>query len=584
MNDADPKRNPMLLYELFLSDTISPEEAAELYGMLACDPNVAEHLRQNVFIDFLLREDGDLQRRASEANEGSCLSSPEKNAAFDGDFIDIPIDCVTNSPVHVQSYLPEEKRGVWSRFFASTGERSHNAQSIRRVSTNETKPHQPSRIPFVIAVVTAVLLFLLIVVDRYHRPNIVLDNGKMVAKVVDTVDAVWDEETFPFRRGQETGPNRLFLKSGMVKLRFIDETELILKGPGEYTVNNARDVFCSRGSLSVRVNRPESGFGITTPSANVIDRGTEFFVDVENDTTKIGVVTGRVDLIPRQLDASSPKVVLLTEGNAMRTNLSSVPSEIPLDQSRFISGERFRGFLADYTKRETAVRVETEQRLDSMPDLLARFDFSERLGSTVPNRAVYGRNKCPSGHISDCRWDEGRLEGTQSLLFGSKASSVKFDMSGQYESLTLLADVRISALSNWGSILFATGGSVQTEGEFLWQITSDGEIHLRMVSKENTASVPFRTKRFFTRQSWGGWYRLAVVLDSRNKTISHYVDGKQVALLAWNDAAPITLNSGTIGNAPPWDQSVQNRFLDGNIGNFIVIGKALTQDEIANVK
>lgn len=100
----------------------------------------------------------------------------------------------------------------------------------------------------------------------------------------------------------------------------------------------------------------------------------------------------------------------------------------------------------------------------------------------------------------------------------------------------------------------------------------------------NQITTPFHTEAVFSRRSWGGWYRLAVVLDSRNRKITHYVDGKQIAEFPWENALPLKPYIGTIGNAAQMDKSILNRFLDGDMERFIVLKRALSAEEVAAIE
>ncbi|MDO5567427.1 MAG: hypothetical protein Q4G59_12270, partial [Planctomycetia bacterium] len=70
MSDSNlPDNNPLLLYELFLSGTISPEEAQTLCRLIEEDSLVGSGLCKNAFIDFLLEEDADCERRTRQADQ-----------------------------------------------------------------------------------------------------------------------------------------------------------------------------------------------------------------------------------------------------------------------------------------------------------------------------------------------------------------------------------------------------------------------------------------------------------------------------------------------------------------------------------
>lgn len=459
--------NPLLLYERFLSGTISPEEAETLDRLARENAEIGNRLCQSVLIDFLLKEDADFERHVNLAGEGQKLRQdilPDWEPTCGLDLFPGE-SCETT--IAVPSFMPEEKPGVWHRFLSFRQERSKTKVKNRSEHPKEDTLQRSSRIPLVAALCGLAFLLGIFLIDlvRNHRNG--HDTDSMIARITDTVDARWGKETFAFRRGQSLGPDKLSLESGMVKLEFGNGTELVLKGPGEYTLNSSVNVFCHKGNLSAFVADKTIAFGVTTPSMSIIDRGTAFYVDVEGDQSQVGVMSGHVDLVTRITDHTAPQVVPLSEGKAMRGDMNNAPRAISLEPDRFVSAEKFTKSVLNYALRETQKSEEANRKLDTDPDLLVRFDFTRGEKSVVANNSFAGKEICRAGNIRGCRLGEGRFAGTQALVFGEKNSRVDFSLPGEYEALTLFVKVRIRSLSNWGSILFAAGDSMEKEGSFL---------------------------------------------------------------------------------------------------------------------
>ena len=70
-----------------------------------------------------------------------------------------------------------------------------------------------------------------------------------------------------------------------------------MTGRGEIEFLSASRAFLHTGQLAARVCRRAAGFTIVTPTAEVVDLGTEFSVDVDgDDETKLAVTEGAVKL------------------------------------------------------------------------------------------------------------------------------------------------------------------------------------------------------------------------------------------------------------------------------------------------
>ena len=116
----------------------------------------------------------------------------------------------------------------------------------------------------------------------------------LVGQITATADCRWADAreappAVPLGRKYE-------LASGLVEIRYDTGAKVILQGPCTYEVESARGGYLSLGKLTARVERPEvrgqgseqsplplspSAFVVRTPTATVIDLGTEFGVEVD---------------------------------------------------------------------------------------------------------------------------------------------------------------------------------------------------------------------------------------------------------------------------------------------------------------
>jgi len=146
--------------------------------------------------------------------------------------------------------------------------------------------------------------------------------GTAVATITRVIDATWGRGMLPLlelsrlRTGQMVN-----LEAGQVELLFDTGVEVILKGQTHFEIRSADRAYSRRGSISARVGDEARGFTIETPSARVIDLGTEFGVSIsEVGEMEVAVFRGIVDLALDSSTKNSAGVVSkrLNQGEALR--------------------------------------------------------------------------------------------------------------------------------------------------------------------------------------------------------------------------------------------------------------------------
>ena len=154
-----------------------------------------------------------------------------------------------------------------------------------------------------------------------------LTEHAVVATISRSVNAAWmpGEKRWsvgdPLRAG-----DRFRMQAGRCELTFDDGTVMVLDGGVSLTMISATAVSLERGSVTTRVESNEAGvFHVLTPSADVVDLGTEFGVRVLNDgKTDVVVFEGSVDLRPGKSgrDATSYQGRMLFGGEAVQSTAS----------------------------------------------------------------------------------------------------------------------------------------------------------------------------------------------------------------------------------------------------------------------
>lgn len=97
--------------------------------------------------------------------------------------------------------------------------------------------------------------------------------------------------------GDSVGPGHLKLDSGLVRLEYRQGVVLSLVGPADFEIVSAEHALLHRGQIAAYVPPGAEGFRIDTPSAGIVDLGTEFGMTVDQrGETQLSVFDGQVKL------------------------------------------------------------------------------------------------------------------------------------------------------------------------------------------------------------------------------------------------------------------------------------------------
>lgn len=233
-------------------------------------------------------------------------------------------------PGHFTKDRPHEVR---DRFAALTNLRD----ALRRLLGPMARPAPLLGAAAVIGGILAVATFLSSGLrDPWTETVSQQSNDRIVAHITALHDARWRDARRPPdpRLGIPRGTT-LDLVAGYAELTFASGARVIMNGPAILTVQDSTAVHVHRGSVSARYEQADSKaaepdtdagepvdplFVVHTPSASVIDLGTEFGVRVADDgTSDVLVYAGLVEIEPLR-STHTTDAVRLAEGDARRVN------------------------------------------------------------------------------------------------------------------------------------------------------------------------------------------------------------------------------------------------------------------------
>ena len=177
---------------------------------------------------------------------------------------------------------------------------------------------------------------------RTTQPAEVVDvaTPRVAATLTGMVDCEWASDLEAPTYGEQLRTNRLLkLDAGLAQLTFESGAKLILQGPAEFLIRSDMKGTLSIGKLTAVVPQQAHGFSVATPSAEVVDLGTEFGIEVDGTgRTEVHVFEGEV--ISWQADSQGDiqgEALSLTTNAAASYELDSTgPKNLAADSSKFV--------------------------------------------------------------------------------------------------------------------------------------------------------------------------------------------------------------------------------------------------------
>jgi hypothetical protein len=143
-----------------------------------------------------------------------------------------------------------------------------------------------------------------------------------VATIRDAVDVQWSKHTAiklansPVHAGEP-----LKISSGTIELELKAGAQLVVEGPADWSVNGHNSISLRAGKVWARVPKQAIGFTVETPTAEVVDLGTEFAVEADQQGTEVQVFQGKVELHPGSKVNHSERPITLTAGEGRRIEI-----------------------------------------------------------------------------------------------------------------------------------------------------------------------------------------------------------------------------------------------------------------------
>jgi len=344
--------------------------------------------------------------------------------------------------------------------------------------------------------------------------------GKSYAYVLETYQAAAQNE---IRAGQYLDGKIVKLDRGLVKLQMNDGTIAVLEGPSEICLENDDQLFLISGKVAVHVPPEAVGFTVRTPSASVIDYGTDFAVKVDQfAATEAHVLKGTVKVGV----GSNPRVLERTR-------------RLSANQAACVSGGSLRVIAADVNQfvydlpsqfelaaRSLGVSMYLQVQADSPGSLRDKVHVPSEAIEINPNLTVVPGPFAAQGINSYAL----HLQGDDSAVRITDTTSVPQSSSGAFSIAYWVRFDRI------GKQVVSYNRVQTAQGAHYRSVTMTERGLLQHAAHDPAFAPMWRIVRSPQALEPGVWYFIVISRDVRgDNTKRMYINGKLAAENAVDD-------------------------------------------------
>ncbi len=281
--DSDPLAEPRALVDALLEERLSDAQARRLGQLLADRDDVVRFYIQSIHQHYRVVQ------YATSYNESALLREAQGEASEGGLGDTMYLPAIREEEV-IRPSAPIAAASMAAPQWASATPRGGLTSVSRRWWIGTAAA---------LALLALGLLARQLSRPRQQPASVAVAAPVSVATLSAAADAQWSDDK-PRANSTKLIAGRLDLTSGGVRLLFLEGTEVIVYGPAKFELQSSTSMRLLTGKLTAEVDHGAfGGFTVNTPSASVVDLGTEFGVSVAaSGSTETQVLRGRVRIEP----------------------------------------------------------------------------------------------------------------------------------------------------------------------------------------------------------------------------------------------------------------------------------------------
>lgn len=410
-----------------------------------------------------------------------------------------------------------------------------------------------------------------------------------------SVDIQWTEGQTPHKDGDVLTAGILQFEKGLAEIDFFCGATLVVEGPAKMNLESDWSVQLLQGRLRANVPPAARGFIVKAADSEIIDLGTEFALEVNDNKARVKVIDGEVKLKGGALDGNH-----LVTGQGKWLSGKEIDSKDKFEELSSIDDINRRRDLAQKSQFEKWMQYSDELRKDSR--LIAYYPIAKSENQRlIPNISITGSNRDGQivGLVNKVNGRFGAI--SSGLEFDRPGSRVRVRIDGEYRAYTFSCWVKIDNLEHRYNSIFMGDG--YENGEPHWQIRDDGKI-MFSVMVDDTKEIEYRnpvdnqlvkdaglhrvyaTKPFWDVSKSGQWFHLVAVYDPENRVVNQFVNGELASHHEIKDKfyiEKLRIGPAEIGN---WGQPFRStpwfavRNLNGAVDELAIFSSALNASEI----
>ena len=411
-----------------------------------------------------------------------------------------------------------------------------------------------------------------------------------VAILMESVGASFvNNGTKPSRENGILYPGEILLESGIAAIEFYSGARVILEGPAIFELTSENSAILREGRMRALVPPQACGFSVSTRQIEVIDLGTEFGMNIEEDghLTEVHCFEGLVDIYESNFNKTKDNKVLrsLESGEAINIQASEI-QKMSANPMAFISyNELAQTFLENSSHRHEKWKSVIEE-IRANQDILALYTFEDQgpRERSLVNQVSF-QNHFSHGAIVGCRWTNGRWPSKGALEFKSPSDRVHLQSVDPHQTITLSTWVRFDTLpKRTMSLLSSTENSSNSMN---WFIQGNGSLVFSVRSDNGKQNHKFASPSIIDRSMLGKWQNLLTVFNPIDKSVAHYLNAQQVSTtkISKKGFSQVLFGNAEIGNSSLKNSNGKTpvRFFMGRIDELSIFGRALDQDSINKI-